>query len=68
MVLIRNKIKFKIPNYSMKKLVITSLISLGIVNSSNVISQPLPNSSLNINREFPRTSFITQAVEKTGLQ
>ena len=50
----------------MKKLVITSLISLGIVNSSNVISQPLPNSSLNINREFPSTSFITKAVEKTG--
>ena len=63
---IRNKIKLKASNYSIKKLILGSFISFGILNYSNVTAQPLANSSFEENIKFSRKSFITKAVEKTG--
>ena len=57
-------LKFK--NNSRKKLLITSILTFGIVTTSTVIPQPLLNSKLNGRFENPEESFVTRAVEKAG--
>ena len=49
-----------------KKLLISSVITMGILSPSNVISQPLINQKSNEINQNSNKSFITKAVEKTG--
>ena len=52
--------------FKSKKILIVSALTLSIVSSSNVISQPINNANYNKNSRFSNNSFITEAVEKTG--
>ena len=52
----------KLKSWNQKQFLLSTAITIGIVNPANVISEPLLNPKLNeINK-----SFITRAVEKTG--
>ena len=52
----------KLKSWNQKQFLLSTAITIGIVNPANVISKPLINPKLNeINK-----SFITRAVEKTG--
>ena len=56
----------KIKMLQQKKLLISSVITMGILSPSNVISQPLINQKSNEINQNSNKSFITKAVEKTG--
>ena len=58
--------KGKFIKFSFKKLFFLSCLTLGLVNKSNVISQPLVNQNLNEESKISNISFITKAVKKTG--
>ncbi len=58
--------KTKLRNFIQKKLLLTSAITMGIVCTSNVVSQPLLNPELTEIKKYSNKSFITKAVEKTG--
>ncbi|MDC3175906.1 trypsin-like peptidase domain-containing protein [Prochlorococcus sp. AH-716-D13] len=58
--------KGKIIKFSFKTLFFLSCLTLGLVNKSNVISQPLVNQNLNEESKISNISFITKAVKKTG--
>ena len=51
---------------SFKKLFFLSCLALGLINKSNVISQPIVNQNLNEESKISNISFITKAVKKTG--
>ena len=54
--------KSKLKSWNQKQFLLSTAITMGIISSANVTSQPLINSKFNeINK-----SFITRAVEKTG--
>ena len=59
-------IQTQILKFSFKKFFILSYISLGLINKSNVISQPIINQNLNEESKISNISFITRAVKKTG--
>ncbi len=59
-------IQTKFLKFSFKKFFILSYISLGLINKSNVISQPIINQNLNEESKISNISFITKAVKKTG--
>ena len=52
--------------FSFKKLFFLSYLTLGLINKSNVISQPIANQNLNEESKISNISFITKAVKKTG--
>ena len=52
--------------FSFKKLFFLSCLTLGLINKSNVISQPIVNQNLNEESKISNISFITKAVKKTG--
>ena len=58
--------KGKFIKFSFKKLFFLSCLTLGLINKSNVISQPIVNQNLNEESKISNISFITKAVEKTG--
>ena len=58
--------KGKIIKFSFKKLLFLSCLTLGLINKSNVISQPIVNQNLNEESKISNISFITKAVKKTG--
>ena len=58
--------KGKIIKFSFKKLFFLSCLTLGLINKSNVISQPIVNQNLNEESKISNISFITKAVKKTG--
>ena len=58
--------KRKFIKFSFKKLFFLSSLTLGLVNKSNVISQPIVNQNLNEESKISNISFITKAVKKTG--
>ena len=58
--------KSQLKLYIHKRLIVTSLISMGILSASNVISRPLISPTFNGVNEYSNKSFITKAVEKTG--
>ena len=62
----KNIRKLKLKSYNHKKLLISSVITMGILSPSNVISQPLINPKYNDINKYSAKSFITKAVEKTG--
>jgi len=59
-----SKLKLKI--YNQKNLLLCSVITLGIIYPSNVISQALSKPRFNEVNINSKTSFITKAVERTG--
>ncbi len=58
--------KKKFIRFSFKKLFFLSCLTLGLINKSNVISQPIINQNLNEESKISNISFITKAVKKTG--
>ena len=50
----------------LKKLLITSALTFSVIGTSNLISQPVNNESLDKEFRYSETSFITKAVEKSG--
>ncbi len=58
--------KGKFIKFSFKKLFFLSCLTLGLINKSNVISQPIVNKNLNEESKISNISFITKAVKKTG--
>ena len=58
------KSKFQIN--SQKQLLLSSIITIGILCPSKLISKPLVNPSFNRINTFSNKSFISKAVEKTG--
>ena len=58
--------KGKFIKFSFKKLFFLSCLTLGLINKSNVISQPIVNQDLNEASKISNISFITEAVKKTG--
>lgn len=58
--------KRKFIKFSFKKLFFLSCLTLGLINKSNVISQPIVNQNLNEESKISNISFITKAVKKTG--
>ena len=58
--------KGKFIKFSLKKLFFLSCLALGLINKSNVISQPIVNQNFNIESKISNISFITKAVKKTG--
>ena len=62
----KNIKKSKFKNYSHKLVLLSSAIAIGIINPSNIISQPLTRPKFNEVNLNSGKSFITKAVEKTG--
>ncbi len=58
--------KGKFIKFSFKKIFFLSCLTLGLINKSNVISQPIVNQNLNEESKISNISFITKAVKKTG--
>ena len=53
-------------SYNCKKLLVSSVISLGIISPTNVISKSLIKPNVNAVNTYSKKSFITKAVERTG--
>ena len=62
----KKKRKLKLKIYSYKQLLLFSVISMGLIFPSNLISQPLANPKFNKFSLYSSKSFITRAVERTG--
>ena len=58
--------KRKFIKFSFNKLFFLSCLTLGLINKSNVISQPILDQNLNEESKITNISFITKAVKKTG--
>ena len=58
--------KRKFIKFTFKKLFFLSCLTIGLINQSNGISQPLANQNLNEKSKISNISFITKAVKKTG--
>ena len=58
--------QIKLMKYSFKKLFFITYITLGLINKSNVISQPIVNQNFDDESKISNISFITKAVKKTG--
>ncbi len=58
------KSKFKISKH--KKLLFSSIITMGILCPSNIVSNPLTNPNFKEVNKYSKKSFITKAIEKTG--
>ena len=56
----------KLMKLSFKKLFFVSYLTLGLLNKSNVISQPIANKNIDVESKISNISFITKAVKKTG--
>ena len=63
---LKNIKKLKLHKDNQKKFLLSSLISMGILCPSNILSQPLINTKINEINKYSDKSFITKAVEKTG--
>ncbi len=53
-------------SYNLKKILLSSVFTIGILSPSNVISEQLVQSKFNEINKNSNKSFITKAVEKTG--
>ena len=58
--------QIKIMKFTLKKLFFLSYLTFGLINKSNVISQPIVNQNLDEGSKISNISFITEAVKKTG--
>ena len=58
--------KSKLKNSNRKKLLLSSLIAVGILSPLDLISQPIIRPKINSINKYSTESFITKAVEMTG--
>ena len=58
--------QIKLMKFSFRKLFLLSYLTFGLINKSNVISQPINNQNLDEGSKISNISFITKAVKKTG--
>ncbi len=58
--------KSKLTHFNHKKILLSSVIAMGIICPTNVISQPVIKQKLNEVDIYSNKSFITKAVERTG--
>ena len=63
---LKAKTIIKLHKFSYKKLFFLSYLILGLLNRSNIISQPIVNQNVDKESIISNKSFITQAVKKTG--
>ena len=56
----------KTKKISFKKILFLSYLTLGLLNKPNVISQPNINQNFNKESKISTTSFITEAIDKSG--
>ena len=63
---LKNIRKIESKNFGRNKLFLFLTITLGFLYPTNLISQTLVNAKYNQTNQYEKTSFITQAVEKTG--
>ena len=66
LIYLKNIRKSKLKSCNYKKIVIYSVITLGIICSTKVKSQPFTTPKINEVNIYSNKSFITKAVEKTG--
>ncbi len=64
--ILKKIIQIKLFKFSFKKLFFIFYLTLGLINKSNVISQPIINKNFDEESRISNTSFITKAVKKTG--
>ena len=62
----KKKRKSKLKIYNHKKLLLSSLITMGIFCPTNLKSEPLTKTNINEVNINSTKSFITKAVERTG--
>ena len=58
--------QLKSKKFSLKKFFFLSYLTLGLLNNTNVISQPIKNQNLQKESKISNISFITKAIKKTG--
>ena len=58
--------KSKLKSFNLKKLLLSSTVTIGVFLPSNIVCKPLINPKFNEINQYSHKSFITKAVEKTG--
>ncbi len=64
--ILKTIIQTKFLKFSFKKLLFLSYLTFGLINKSNVISQPIINQNHDAESKVSNISFVTKAVKKTG--
>ena len=62
----KNIKKSKLKSFNLKKLLLSSTVTIGVFLPSNIVCKPLINPKFNEINEYSNKSFISKAVEKTG--
>ena len=63
---LKNIKKSKLKSFNLKKLLISSTVTIGVFLPSNIVCKPLINPKFNEINQYSNKSFISKAVEKTG--
>ena len=63
---LKNIKKSKLKSFNLKKLLLSSTVTIGVFLPSNIVCKPLINPKFNEINQYSQKSFISQAVEKTG--
>ena len=58
--------KSQLKSFNLKKLLLSSTVTIGVFLPSNIVCKPLINSKFNEINQYSQKSFISKAVEKTG--
>ena len=58
--------KSKLKSFNLKKLLLSSTVTIGVFLPSNIVCKPLINPKFNEINQYSQKSFISKAVEKTG--
>ena len=58
--------KSKLKSFNLKKLLLSSTVTIGVFLPSNIVCKPLINTKFNEINQYSQKSFISKAVEKTG--
>ena len=58
--------KSKLKSFNLKKLLLSSTVTIGVFLPSNIVCKPLINPKFNEINQYSKKSFISKAVEKTG--
>ncbi len=63
---LKNIKKSKLKSFNLKKLLLSSTVTIGVFLPLNLVCKPLINPKFNEINEYSNRSFISKAVEKTG--
>ena len=58
--------KSQLKSFNLKKLLLSSTVTIGVFLPSNIVCKPLINPKFNEINQYSQKSFISKAVEKTG--